>query len=343
MNELAVRWVAEKSWTYKTSFPTPTGKPDGARTDVVFTGLDTFATVTLNGHKILEADNMFLEYRVDITSHLKNSTEDRSESNVLEIVFDSALLRGRELVKQHEHEHDFIAHQTENSRLPVRKAQCHWGWDWGPILITAGPWRPVFLETYVARIEDVWFRADVGHDLEWVEGKLFATVEAATTKALENRSVRFELSHDGKVVFGAEAPVDNKGTATTDFTFGDPALWYPYGYGKQNLYELKVTLLAYTDGNKLVSKSKMIGFRRCELVQEPDEYGKSFYFRINNLDIFAGGSCWIPADSFIPRIGDDGYRKWMELMIEGNQIMTRCVFTYVKHARNLPFRLEFRI
>ncbi len=142
MNELAVRWVVDKSWTYKTTFPTPIGVPDDARTDLVFKGLDTFAKVTLNGKKILEADNMFLEYRVGVTFDLQRpSTSDfTTEANVLEIVFDSALLHGRELVKQHEHEYDFIAHQTENSRLPVRKAQCHWGWDWGPILITAGPW-----------------------------------------------------------------------------------------------------------------------------------------------------------------------------------------------------------
>jgi beta-mannosidase len=160
MNELAVRWVAEKSWVYRTSFPTPAGVPDGATTDLVLKGLDTFAVVTLNGHKILDAANMFLDYRVDVTSRLRKSsgTDSSAGGNVLQITFDSALLRGRELVKEHEHEHNFIAHQTENSRLPVRKAQCHWGWDWGPILITAGPWRPILLETYVARVDDVWWQ-----------------------------------------------------------------------------------------------------------------------------------------------------------------------------------------
>ena len=138
MNEPSARWVAEKSWIYRTTFPTPTRIPETARTDLVFNGLDTFARVTLNGHKILDADNMFLEYRVDITSklHAPSSPKSAAEENVLEIVFDSALLRGQQLVEQHQHEHNFIAHQTENSRLPVRKTQCHWGWDWGPILIT---------------------------------------------------------------------------------------------------------------------------------------------------------------------------------------------------------------
>ena len=61
MNELGVRWVAEKSWTYKMAFPTPAGAPHDERNDLVFQGLDTFARVTLNSNRILEADNMFLE------------------------------------------------------------------------------------------------------------------------------------------------------------------------------------------------------------------------------------------------------------------------------------------
>ncbi|KIY03430.1 uncharacterized protein Z520_00121 [Fonsecaea multimorphosa CBS 102226] len=323
MNELAVRWVAEKSWTYRTVFTSPTTRQPDARTDLVFEGLDTFATVTLNGHKILEADNMFLEYRVDVTHFLlpPSSKNAPTEPNVLEIVFDSALLRGRELVKQHSHEHNFIAHQTESSRLPVRKAQCHWGWDWGPILITSGPWKRVLLETYVVRIDDVWFEGSVSENLSMVKGKLFASVGGGNRKAGEESVVKLSLSLNSKVLHESEAHIDKEGIAVTEFQLERPALWYPYGYGKQCLYELQATLS--TTGTDPVSKSRLIGFRRCELIQEPDEFGKSFYFRINNVDVFAGGSCWIPADSFLPRIGENGYRKWMELMIEGNQIMTR--------------------
>lgn len=86
-------------------------------TDLVFEGLDTFATVWLNGTEILTSDNMFISHRVNVTHLLK-------DTNDLEIHFDSAMLRGRELVKQHSHEHTFYVRQTEVSRVPVRKAQC---------------------------------------------------------------------------------------------------------------------------------------------------------------------------------------------------------------------------
>lgn len=326
MNELAVRWVAEKSWTYRTTFPSPEKTDDRARTDLVFKGLDTFARVSLNGQKILEADNMFLEYRVEVGQLLKPS--DGAHTNDLQIVFDSALVRGRELVKQHEHEHDFIAHQTEQSRLPVRKAQCHWGWDWGPILVTAGPWRPILLETYVRRIDDVWFQAVVSPDLATVSGKLLATADVGNATA-----VKFNLSLEGTLTFESQVEVNGQGLASTDFHIERPALWNPYGHGQQSRYKLTATLL---EGDaELTSTSKLVGFRRCQLIQEKDQHGKSFYFRINNVDVFCGGSCWIPADSFIPRVGRDGYRKWMQLMIEGNQNMTRWVNRKISY-RSFP-------
>jgi beta-mannosidase len=63
---------------------------------------------------------MFLSHRVDVTDHLKPL-----EMNILVLEFESALLRGRELEKNHP-EYNFIAHNGESGRLAVRKAQYHW-------------------------------------------------------------------------------------------------------------------------------------------------------------------------------------------------------------------------
>ena len=117
-----MQWVGEKSWVYKTSFPTPQDHAQHNHHDLVFQGLDTFATVLLNGTEILKADNMFASYRVAVAQHLR-----QSGANDLEITFESALLKGRELVKQHSHEHNFLVRQTDVGRLPTRKAQYNWG------------------------------------------------------------------------------------------------------------------------------------------------------------------------------------------------------------------------
>ncbi|KAH8429298.1 glycoside hydrolase family 2 protein [Aspergillus melleus] len=311
LNEEKIQWVAERDWLYRTTFETPSVGPR-TRHSLVFEGLDTFATVTLNGVVILRSDNMFIPYRIDITDILTKSS---SETNTLEILFESALLRGREVVKNHP-EYRHIAHQTEVGRLGARKAAYHWGWDWGPILVTAGPWRPVRLESFVDRIDDLWIENTVADDLRSCSGKIHVR-----TKGRGADRAHIALWHEGRVAIEADIEVDMNGEADVSFGIDDPALWFPHGYGPQSLYEVRAQL--FSQDELLHVTSKRTGFRRAELIQEKDEHGQSFYFRINNIDVFASGSCWIPGDSFLPRISDARYQSWLRLMVEGNQNMIR--------------------
>ncbi|KAL3474146.1 glycoside hydrolase superfamily [Aspergillus californicus] len=312
LNEQTVEWVGHQDWVYRTTFPTPGKLSSNVRSGLLFEGLDTFATVTLNDSVILRSDNMFTPYRVDVTDNLLSSA---SGLNTLEILFESPIRRGREIVKSHP-EHRYIAHQTEVGRLGARKAAYHWGWDWGPILITSGPWRPIRLETYVGRIDDLWIQSDVAEDL----GSCSGTIHVRTESNVAVR-VRFELRERDHVVFSTEISIEDDGKAEASFSLEKPVLWYPHGYGEQRRYELHAKLF---DGDMLLHKVfKKIGFRRVELVQEKDEHGQSFYFRINNIDAFASGSCWIPGESFLPRLTEQKYRDWLELMVEGNQNMIR--------------------
>jgi len=311
LNELDVEWVGEKSWTYRTSFSTPS-LPANSKAILAFDGLDTFATVKLNGSVILESSNMFLSHRVDITDKFSSAGQ-----NDLEIEFASALLRGRELVEEHP-EYRFIAHNGEPGRLGVRKAQYHWGWDWGPVLMTAGPWRPVRLEIYEGRIADLWTQIEVDKCLKFASGTMFAKIEGTSAK-----EVRFSLKLRGDTIETKSAAVDSDGVAKVAIQIQNPELWYPHGYGAQALYE--VTAELSVDDVVLDTVVKKTGLRRGELIQDVDKIGKTFYFRVNNIDIFAAGSCWIPADNFIPRISEDKYRKWLQMMVDGRQVMTRYV------------------
>ncbi|KAM5350933.1 hypothetical protein ACJ41O_003656 [Fusarium nematophilum] len=305
MNEIDAEWVGETSWTYRTRFASPA--KDGASVYLLFDGLDTFAKVQLNDSVILESDNMFLSHRIDVTKLLK-------EENTLFIDFDSALLRGRE-IKDKMPDHQFVLFNGEGGRLAVRKAQYHWGWDWGPKLMTAGPWRPVRLEVSWAHIDDAFVRYDLSEDLKTVEGKVDVQVDGEFDEA------RLSIRFGDDVVFSGETASPSEGKASIPFTIGDPKAWYPSGYGNQPLYEVTVDVIK--DGHVLDSWSKKTGFRRSELVQRDDSHGQSFFFRVNGIDIFCGGSCWIPADSLLPRITPDKYRQWLQLMVDGNQIMTR--------------------
>jgi beta-mannosidase len=308
-NELKAEWVADKAWTYKVQLPDIETPKDGIAYVLAFDGLDTFATVKFNDDVILESDNMFIPHRVDITQRVKSG-----KKNILEIVFASARLEAIKIREQHP-EHKWVGFNGDMSRLAVRKAQYHWGWDWGPILNTCGPWREVRLESYQCRIEDLRVDYKLDENLKSVQGTISAAIEGSS-----GEKVIFTVQDGEKQVFKESADVRD-GIAKVEFHVNNPKLWYPHGYGEQPLY--KITATACTDGVDLHKVTRKTGFRRGELIQQPDKIGKTFFFRINGIDVFCGGSDWIPADSFTPRVTEERYRKWIEMMVDGYQIMIR--------------------
>ncbi|KAK5107531.1 hypothetical protein LTR62_001061 [Meristemomyces frigidus] len=308
-NELKCEWVGEKSWTYRYRLPPVLPGKQFRKHVLVFDGLDTFAEVKLSGITILESNNMWIMHRVDV-SHILH----KEAVNEIEIEFKPALLEARKIKESHP-EHKWVGFNGDMARLAVRKAQYHWGWDWGPILMTCGPWRGVRLESYEARIKDLRVDYEVDISLTRVSGMITATIEGDSGK-----EVHFSTTLAGVEVFKGTAVVAS-GRGIVQFHVNEPKLWYPHGYGEQPLYTVSATLS--TDGINLHTCSKRTGFRKGELIQETDDIGKTFYFRINGIDVFCGGSDWIPADSFTPRITEAKYRKWLEMMVDGYQVMIR--------------------
>ncbi|XXH00713.1 hypothetical protein Hte_007063 [Hypoxylon texense] len=288
MNELDVQWVGEKRWSYRCTFASPPSlrQGDSRRVNLVFEGLDTFATVRLNGKVILESDNMFLEYRVDITDAIDHQDEEHLQrgTNTLQIDFDSAAARGCAIVEAHP-EHRFVGTLGGDERMAVRKAQYHWGWDWGPTLVTAGLWRPVRLEAFQSRIDDVSIRYSLDDSLKYCQGTVTTRIDGATASSHAKISL---LDPQGGVVFESQREVGPGGFAEVRFSLQDPYLWNPHGYGDQHQYLVRVELL---EGGALAHVvTKRIGFRNAELICEDDNIGKSFYFRINGDFMFACGS-----------------------------------------------------
>ncbi|PMD61127.1 glycoside hydrolase family 2 protein [Hyaloscypha bicolor E] len=312
-NENDVQWIGEVPWVYKTLFKSPTLSAEergNVKAVLAFDGLDTYATIVLNGKEILKTENMFTPERVDVTTYLKKQGD-----NELEITFDSAYLKGCTLVEKYP-DHHWGCWNGDTSRLAVRKAQYHWGWDWGPALMTCGPWRPINLEMFSSRISDLYFITDVDESLDSAEFIAKADVEGTASE------VNFVLSLAGEKIASETVKVI-KGHATHTFEINTPELWYPVRYGKQPLYTITATLRHIN--SEIDTKSKKFGLRRAELVQRPisDQPGTSFFFRINNIPVFCGGSNWIPADNFIPRISKEKYYDWVKLVADGNQFMLR--------------------
>jgi beta-mannosidase len=281
-NELKCQWVNEAAWNYRVRLPAVSKAEAGVKHVLAFDGLDTFATVKLDGQIILESVNMWIIHRVDVTELLTRKPDQQS---LLEIHFKSAFVEARKIKDAHP-EHKWVGFNGDMARLAVRKAQYHWGWDWGPVLSPCGPWRPVRLETYTARIEDLRIDYEVDACLKTVSGTITITTEEAI-----GDTVQLTAQLGGELVLEAtatiEQTIDQAGVGRVEFHINDPSLWYPHGYGEQSLYTLTAVLVD-RDNQPLHVLTRRTGFRKIELVQELDEAGKTFYFRVNGIDIFCG-------------------------------------------------------
>lgn len=116
-NERKIQWVGKVNWEYKCSFEAPQNGVTGKNFDLVFEGLDTFATVFLNGIQIAKSDNMFIPVRVDVSSRLLAKP---GQSNDLLIVFESAEKRGTELEESWGKRSSLM---RDRKRMNMRKAQ----------------------------------------------------------------------------------------------------------------------------------------------------------------------------------------------------------------------------
>ena len=129
-NELACAWMEEREWWYRVRFNAAERREPGQRLQLVFHGLDTFATIWLNGEELGRHANMFRPAIFDVTSRLRPDA-----TNTLAVCFHPPL----QMI-------DRRAASTwgrNPERAAMRKAQFGYGWDWGPRLPTIGIWRPV--------------------------------------------------------------------------------------------------------------------------------------------------------------------------------------------------------
>ncbi len=136
-NEKQLQWIENETWEYETYFSLSKTEFQNQNIDLEFDGLDTFATVYLNGKVVLEGDNMFRKWIVSAKSNLKK------DNNHLKIIFHSAVQQGKDEAKKLPYT------LPENERIFVRKAQYQFGWDWGPRFVTAGIWQSQFLVHFI--------------------------------------------------------------------------------------------------------------------------------------------------------------------------------------------------
>jgi beta-mannosidase len=307
-NEKRVQWVAESDWEYCYKFSVESELFRKPHIWLICDGLDTLATVDLNGRELGRTANMFRQYRWDVKSLLKGGEND------LRITFDSPVrfAAARQAIR---------SMPGVSQAIPggphLRKAPCQFGWDWGPQLPPIGVWKDIRLEGYDdAHIAEVRFRQKHAKDQVTVEARIIieAWEEASCLAVLRL------VAPDGQV-FETRATVVRGTESMLRVSIPNPQIWWPNGYGAQPLYQASIAL--YQSNLLLDQREYQLGLRTLELRQQSDEWGRSFTFVVNGLPIFAKGSNWIPADSFPTRITDAYLEGLIRAAAETHQNMLR--------------------
>ena len=230
LNERSVQWVDKEDWIYRTSFDVAEDVWASGNIDLVFEGLDTYADVYLNDSLILKADNMFRGWRVAVKDLL------REKDNELKVHFYSPIRIGLQKLEALPYTYEAINDQSQNGGLFdkrvsifTRKAGYHYGWDWGPRLVTSGIWRPVGLEGWTdARVSDVYYhQTEVSSKKAVIE----AEVEVIADKDMDKAVI--EIFADGKSVAKvSRSLVKGKNVIGMPFTMKNPKLWWTRELGR---------------------------------------------------------------------------------------------------------------
>jgi len=311
-NEAKLQWISKAAWEYRTRFEAPSTLRRRAHVDLVFEGLDAAAMVYLNGDLVLTANNQFRVWRVDAKPYLK------SGPNELRVVFPPQDAAAEEVAKRD----PWYPRNTVPARSYLRKAAYEHGWDWGPVFVTSGIWRPVHLDGWdEARIADFHVKQnDVSSSSAHLSAEVEIEAGADTRGSVEVTStapgggagptipVRPLLLHPGRNVVSLSVDV------------AQPQLWFPAGYGSQPLYTFQATL--HTGAGK-ETRTARVGLRSLRLRRDLDKWGRSFEFVINGVPVFAKGTDVIPSDSFANRVTPAQYRAMLVSARDANMNMVR--------------------
>ncbi|MBK7935898.1 MAG: glycoside hydrolase family 2 protein [Lewinellaceae bacterium] len=303
-NEEKLQWIEREDWEFQCSFDVEEAVLQRKHVELVLKGLDTYAQVYLNDSLILETDNMFRIWSVDAKKWLKPT------GNKLHIYFESPIKKAEPAWKN-------LGYELPGGiRTMTRKAQFHYGWDWGPRFVGCGimkapellAWDDVLFENVFVTTQSIEkdkarmvayfrYRSDVAAPVTVI-------MQYNKIKSLEDRKLEIGV-HEDSVTW--EVP--------------NPKLWWCNGLGEPNLYDFNISIKR---GVTTIEKTDVrMGIRTIALVTEKDASGESFYFKLNGVPVFAKGANYIPQDIFQDRVTPAQYKNLLDDVAASNMNMLR--------------------
>lgn len=293
LNEKDCYYVALCDWEYSKTVFLSSDNLEHQKIYLKCNMLDTVCDVFINEIKAAHTENCHIRYSFEIGKYLK------AGENTVRFVFCSPVNYVKSIAKSRPVPPNS---NGQNGIVFIRKPQCHFGWDWGPVLPPSGISGDIYLETAdTAEICEI--RAlqkhydnkadiDVKIDLKKLDG---SDVDCIITLLAPDGTVQTIKGTEGK------------------FTVENPELWWTYelsGKEKQPLYTVKAE--AVLNGKVLSEKEIRIGLRTLYLDRSRDKWGMNFQFVLNGVPIFAKGGNYIPSDSFITRFNKDKMQAILE-------------------------------
>lgn len=310
-NEKAVYWVALEDWEYKHSFTITQEILASDRVMLRCDMLDTICDVYINHQLIGSGHNCHRRFEWDIKDRL------HSGENSIYIIFYSPV---RYVQEKQAREKCPPNNNGQNGIPHIRKPQCHFGWDWGPVLPPSGISGDIGIVAHNgAVIQDIKIRQHHTH------GKVSLAI-SAQAEILSKNYASYNLTvsaPDGNVIADINERFSDSIVHTIDIN--NPRLWWTHELNpvdEQPLYDVTLTLKG-ARGEILDSTDKKIGLRTLVLNRSKDRWGSNFQFILNGVPIFAKGANWIPADSFINRYTPDRLEYDLQAALYSNMNMLR--------------------
>src|SRR5581483_6746670 len=277
------------SYWYRASFDVPKSHK-GLHTWLHFGGINYSAEIWVNGHRAGAMKGAFIRGDFDVTDFVKPGR--------------SAVVAVRVSPQPHPgvpHEHTVALGVGKNggeTALDGPTFLSTIGWDWLPAIRDrdTGIWLPVTIDaTGPVIVKDPFVTSNLSESHEMAELRVSATLQNLTAKPVSGTMTGvIQTLSGGAPEITFQKPVSVSANASTEISLDpqstpelvvhNPRLWWPNGYGPQNLYTL--TLKFNVGGTSSDVQTRQFGIRKIEY-QVPDS--ENLTISVNGVRVMVRG------------------------------------------------------
>jgi hypothetical protein len=296
----------KKPYWYRTLFSVPT-EDKGRHFQLIFKGINYRAAVWVNGKQISDSTlmaGMFAQYSLDISKQIIPG-----DINVMAVKIYPLDYAGLPSTEQLEALGDFYPNGGTTGDIGKNVTMlCSLGWDWIPPVRdrNIGIWLPVYLrttggitisdpklvtilpdlpDTSLARLS-LNFQL-VNHNQTEENGELKVTI---TPENFTGKQIQFSKKisvHNNKPTI-----VDLNGDNTKELNIVSPNIWWPNGYGRPNLYRIRLQVsngISLSDDTSFVFGIRTVGTKAVDI---NGTLRRDFY--VNEKRVHLTGGAWVP-------------------------------------------------